>query len=288
MLEFRSLSQAWNPNPRNWHMSFDPSGTEQPVMRRGERTLVDVYGTLFGEVASILKALNGPEHIHAVRAGDGTIQVDMVRLNLKFFINKDGSVESEEHGAIVDHDQDLGCLYGLTNKLALLDPKGPGHRTVLIPYGQVHPRVEGQHVRIVIIPPEESRIKYFSYSLDAHLQELRDSSGMLGALYLAYLHAVTAFVLPDPATNCSGTDKALRILRQARMKSSFPLDAEAFGLLQNIAALTPWREYYPPHLMVMQTTKWNNNLGEAAQHDDLRPVVQGIINHAKYFRLSMG
>lgn len=223
------------------------------------------------------------DNIHAIRTDDGTIEVEVVRLHLRFFINKNGSLESQEHGATVDQNQGLGCLYGLANKLVLLDSSGQGDRTALVPYGQVAMRKNGQHTRISVRPPESATIKYLSYSLDPHLQALRGSSGMLCDLYLAYLHAVTGFVLPDPATNRSGTDEALRILRQARMKSTFPLDLETSELLKDIAALTPHRKHYPAHLKVMQVKKWNSSLGQLAQHDDFGPIIQEIVNHSTRF-----
>lgn len=281
ILEFRPLQQAWRPRQGNWHLTFNLLG--QSLMRRGKRTLVDLHGPLFKQVASVLGTLDAPEHIHVTQLKCGTIEVDMIRLRLRFFINDSGALESQEHNATVDQNQDLGCLYGLKNKLVLTDANCKGRRTVLIPYGQVALEKTPQHMHVAIILPNSARIKYFSYSLDPHLQALLDSSGMLGSLYLAYLHAVTSFVLPDPASNRSGTDVSLRILRQARMKSTTPLDAEEFTLLKQIADLTPRRAYYPPHLKVMQIPSWNAHLGEMAQHDDFWPVIYEIVTHNQRF-----
>lgn len=283
-LEFRLLQQAWRRFLDNWHMTFNPLGTGHALMRCRKRTLVDIHSPLFKQVASVLGTLDAPEHIHITESECGTVEVDIVRLHVRFFINDSGALESQEHNATVDQNQDLGCLYGLENKLVLQGAVGQGCRTVLVlPYRRVALEKTWQHTRVTIEPPTGSRVKYFTYTLDTHLQALLDSSGLLASLYLAYLHAVTGFMLLDPATNRSGTDVAPRLLRQARMKSAFPLNAEEVSLLRSIAGLTPRREYYPCHLKVMQTAKWNDHLSEMAQHDDFGSVVQEIINHNTLF-----
>lgn len=165
------------------------------------------------QVASVLKALDDPKYIHAVQTDTSDIEVNMVRLQLRFLVN-DGVLDSQEHNAIVDRNQNLGCLFGLKNTLVLVDASGHGCRTVLVPYGQVAVRKTSQHTSTTIHLPEKPRIKYFSYILGPYIQALYDSSGILGALYLAYLHAMTGFAFPDPTTNRPGTDEALRILRQ--------------------------------------------------------------------------
>lgn len=283
ILEFRPLMQPWQPSlMRNWNLSFDPGCPEQSVMRRGRRILLDIHGPLFTQMASVLKVLDDPKHIHAIQVKKGITEINMVRLNLRFLVNN-GVLESQEHNAIVDQNQDLGCLFGLQNKLVLADTSGHGCRTVLVPYGRVVVDKTSQHTKTSISLPEQTRIKYFSYTLDPHLQALHDSSGILGALYLAYLHAVTGYVLPDPATGRPGTDEALRILRQARMKTSVPLDSDSTALLEEIASLTARRRYYPCYLKVMQTTRWNICLRETAQHDDFERVVQEIVSYNQQF-----
>ncbi|KAL4928291.1 uncharacterized protein BDV17DRAFT_264651 [Aspergillus undulatus] len=56
----------------------------------------------------------------------------------------------------------------------------------------------------------------------------------MGGLYQAYLHSVTTFVLLSATTGRSGTEEALRILRQARTKAPVPLDHGCLRLLELI------------------------------------------------------
>ncbi|RDW69126.1 uncharacterized protein DSM5745_08886 [Aspergillus mulundensis] len=283
VLEFRPLDQAWQPSGLNWSMSFKQETEGSSATKQGQRTLVDIHNTLFSQIADVLKGLDDPKHIQVTISPNGTVEAKLVRLHLSFFINEEKELECREHNAIVDLNQDIGCFYGLLNKLVLRAKTEQGHRTVLIPHGKVKFGKDTPNTEVSIELPGAPRIKYFHYLLDSSLELLSDSTGMVGALYQAYLHAVTAFVLPDPATKRTGTEEALRILRQARMKSPFPLDSESIRLLELIAALTPWRQYFPPGMEVLQRVSWNGELCALAQHDDFRLLAQEIFDNTTKF-----
>ncbi|GIJ92739.1 hypothetical protein Asppvi_002017 [Aspergillus pseudoviridinutans] len=280
-LEFRTLRQIWEPCSRNWRLSFCLS-TGQGVMTQGHRTLVDIHGQLFQQLAKVLGLLDEPRYMNVV-ADQGTVEIELVRLRLRFFLNADGSLESRELIATVDKDQDIGCFYGLESKVVLRSLSERQSRSVLIPYGHAKLSTRPQHTRVSVRPPHGSRNQYFRYTLDTHLQMLRGPHDMLSTLYQAYLHALTGFVLPDPATRRPGTDEALRILRQEWLRTPFPLDAGCVHLLRRVASLTPERRYYPKHLKSMQTVSWNGELGQMAQADDFRFLVQEIVDHANRF-----
>ncbi|KAL3466547.1 hypothetical protein BJX64DRAFT_284484 [Aspergillus heterothallicus] len=259
-----------------------PSTTTQ-----GHRTLVDVHSEFFARVSTVLSKLDAAKHIIVTKSPEGTVEGRLIRLHLAFFVNCDGALESREHNAIVDSSQDIGCLYGLSNKLVLRSKAGR-RRTVLILYGTVKVGRGISHTQISIESPGVPRIKYYQYSIDSDLGVLLDTSGMAGSLYLAYLHAVTSFVLPDPTTQRSGTEEALRILRQAKMRTSFPLDSECIHLLGLLAGLTPHRKFYPPKVpeqkvISVQKVKWIQSLSSLAQHDDFRVLAQEIFEHASRF-----
>jgi hypothetical protein len=278
-LEFRPLDHAWTPQSTNWRLSLGRTPGRISTMTSGHQKMVDINSQLFKMVAGALGVLDDPHHIHVIRAikdDDETVEIHLVRLRLKFFINQNGVLESQELNAKVDQNQDIGCLYGLKNKLVLLDC-GTSCRSVLIPYGGVQLFKVKRQTVVTVNPPEEPRLRCFHYSFDKHLKVLQGSCDMLEILYLAYMHAVTSYVLPDPATERSGTAEAIRILRQACLRTSFPLNSETVELLKHIAALTPRRRYYPDHVKSMQTVSWNSELGELAQHDDFRALAQEIV-----------
>lgn len=282
-IEFRPLDQVWEPNPKNWRTFYKHQNGEIPRTRQGQRVLIDVHSGLFAQISNVLSRLDHLKHIQITSTQDSRIEAKLVRLHLSFFVNADGALECREHNAIVDQNQDIGCLSNLFSKLVLRGKTGQRHRTVLVPYGTVRISKEALYSQVSIDPLCGSRVKYFHYFFDRSLGMLSDTSGMVGALYQAYLHAVTTYVLPDAATNRSGTEEALRILRQARMKSSFPLDGDCIHLLELIASLTPRRQYHPPGMKVMQRVIWNPQIGELAQHDDFRVITQDIFNHTAKF-----
>jgi hypothetical protein len=291
ILEFRPLEQTWKPNRSNWHLSFRDADDATSIMTQGHRTLIDTRSPIFQGLAEIFRVLDAPGHMHVMQTENDAkrvVEIYLVRLRLKFFITVDGGLKCQEINAIVDRNQDIGCLYGLQNKLVLLDTGGSGCRSVLIPYGSAQLFKTRHQTAVSIELPQEPRLKCFHYSFDRHLQMLRGEHDMLETLYLAYMHAVTSYVLPDPATGRSGTAEAIRILQQAWLKPSFPLDTELVAILKRIAALTPERRYYPGHLKSMQTVTWNSELGQLAQHDDFRALTQEIVEHASRFNIFHG
>ncbi|GKZ98243.1 hypothetical protein AnigIFM59636_002476 [Aspergillus niger] len=284
-LEFRPVAQAWQSDSGNWRLSMSLTGAGPAVMMRSRCIMVDIHSQLFAQLSKVLVALDKPDYMIAYQTPENMVVVELARVRLRFFVNREGLLEAPELQATVDRSQDVGCFYGLKNKLILRDVNEKDRRSVLIPYGDAQLSKKKHHTVIRIEPPEDSRNRYFQYFLDGELQELRGSSDMLGTLYQAYMHALTGFVLEDPATHRSGTAEALRILRQARLRSSLPLERDCIELLGRLAAMTPRRKYYPSHLRCMQTIEWNSDLGELAQHDDFQFLVQEIVDHAQLFSM---
>jgi hypothetical protein len=287
-LEFRPLQQVWKHDPENWCTFYKGNIRDPSTTIQSGRQLVDIHSEFFSLIAGVLRRLDSAEHIVVTKSPGGVIEAKLMRLHLTFFVNTKGELESKEHSSVVDSSQNIGCLYGLSNKLVLRD-KAQQQRIVLIPYGAARITRETSYSRVTLELPNTPRIKYFSYVADTSLGMLSDTSDIVGALYLAYLHAITSFVLLDPATNRTGTEEALRILQQARMQSSFPLDAECTHLLELIAALTPYRKYYLPktkqeqRVLSVQEVKWIQQLGAMAQHDDFRLLAHRIFDHASKF-----
>ncbi|KAF9894293.1 hypothetical protein FE257_007796 [Aspergillus nanangensis] len=282
VLEFRPLEKPWRPNKLNWCLSIDMAHPELATMNQGGRKMLDIRSKLFQQLADVLRAMDAPRHMVATLDESSTIQVEMVRMRLKFFVNADGALETPEVNATVDRDQDIGCLYGLMNKLVLRDTRKDS-RSVLIPYGRVELLKQNNHTLVSICATDEPRIHYFLYSFDQHLRMLRGPLEPSGTIYQVYMHALTSYVLPDPATNKTGTEEALRILHQAWLKTSFPLDKKCIDLLREIATLTPQRLYYPFHLKAMQVVRWNRHLNQLSQHDDFYALVCEIVDDANKF-----
>ncbi len=283
LLEFRPLQTLWDTSARNWRLHFREHSSS--VMRLERRQLFDIRSHISNEILAILGVLEDKTNIHVTLNDTGAIEVELPRPKLHFFINMDGYLESKELAAVVDLNQELGSLYGLKNKLVL---RRQNSRSVLIPFGSVLIEKTVKHTSIRIDTGKASKVQCFHYQVDHHLRKLRGPPGRLSLLYKAYLHAVTASVLPDPFTELSGTEEAISNLREASLYSYSRLDDGEFKVLGWISALTPNREFYPAHLRTMQRVKWNEKLGVLAQHDDFHVHAQAIVTHAAQFDFLYG
>ncbi|KAL1647101.1 hypothetical protein SLS58_002872 [Diplodia intermedia] len=146
-------------------------------------------------------------------------------------------------------------------------------------------RQSGDHSRVTIDPGHAQKLSFMHYQIDTRLSRLRSQQGAVSKLYLAYLHAVTGFALPDPLTGHTGTQEALRILREQSLRTSTSISEDVVPLLDEIASLTPARFFYPKHLRKMQTVQFESSLGQLAQHEDFHTLVEDLIHHASQLNM---
>ncbi|KAK4551033.1 hypothetical protein LTR86_011316, partial [Recurvomyces mirabilis] len=185
-------------------------------------------------------------------------------------------------GYVVDSDQRLGTLIGFRNKLLLKQIAGRG-RKLLIPEADVSYHKTTDHVNVVVLASEIDRFQVLE--IDDTLGRLVENGSLEGMIFLAYLHALTSFVLPDKFTTRSGTEQALEILTSAAAKSFSCLTQRAADLLGQIARLSPTRKYYPPHKHAMQQVAWDDQLSFFSQQDQLCTAVSEIFSHARRMQL---
>ncbi len=77
--------------------------------------------------------------------------------------------------------------------------------------------------------------------MDARLKQLKSGDSRAGWLYLAYLHALTNFSIPDPFTGVTGYERAIQILQAGLCFSSEPLDDESLKTMKMFIELCPVR-----------------------------------------------
>ncbi|OMP85161.1 hypothetical protein BK809_0000260 [Diplodia seriata] len=284
-IEFRPLESPWDHPERTWKLHF--GGKESSCMGIGNKRLVDRDSPLGTTILDILQALESRHRI-VICSVSGGVEVEIPRMRLTFTVNRDGRLESKQLRGVVDPKQRIGCLFGLRNMLVLqnlgLHPNTP-RRSIVIPYGQTSVSRSGGHSRVTIDPGHAQKLSFMHYQLDTRLSRLRSQQGAVSKLYLAYLHAVTGWVLPDPLTGHTGTQEALRILREQSLRTSTSISEDVVPLLDKIAALTPSRFYYPEHLRKMQTVEFESSLGQLAQHEDFHALVEDLIHHASQLNM---
>eukprot|EP00392_Amoebophrya_sp_AT5.2_P015255 g15456.t1 len=136
---------------------------------------------------------------------------------------------------------------------------------VLVPHGEVFRNVRNGSVFVDLDKLQKPPL--FQYEVRRELKDLHPQQSRIASVYLALLHATTARLTADPFTECSGTTRAMEILRSARVRGNITnrldntdLDAlrVEFEAYKTLLQLSPERWADPPHSPLEAT-----NLGYA-------------------------
>ncbi|KDQ56360.1 hypothetical protein JAAARDRAFT_70670 [Jaapia argillacea MUCL 33604] len=284
-IEFRPLQNPWDSATKEWTMIFC---VDHPLILKTATSirLIDIRSPSFAMISACLEPLEYKEYLMPTCNSVGeSLVIDLPRFRLSFSLNTHGNLECQNlPGMVIDPNQSTGTMFGLESQLILRkidinDGLSP-IRSVIIPIGEVRTARNGHHTTITVDTKFQRRVRFHRYHIDTTLGRLVGSVALDCELYKVHLHAVSSHCLPDPLTGTTGTEEALLALRSARCKSFQNLDDDAMEILDKISSLTPRRVYYPIHLQVMQSTKWEENLPSTAQHDGFWIVVETIKQHA--------
>ena len=260
---------------------------KKPAGRRiSSRQLIDIRSRTFGVMSSLLSPVESPNHIMVTYMAAQTLEVSLPRYRLLFFVNTNWELECRSMpDYVIDETQACGTMFGLTNKLILrpntIGSEGPLlPRRVIIPQGDIVFGKNGDFTDVFINIDAERHVRWHEYTIDTTLGCLTSNTSLRSKLYQCYLHALTSHCLPDPLLGQTGTEEALHILQSAFCRSFQRLDVHDAKLLELISELTPYRAYYPPHLLSMALVKWND-LPALSQHHDFFRTVCSIFDHAR-------
>ncbi|KAF3484464.1 uncharacterized protein GIQ15_03788 [Arthroderma uncinatum] len=280
-VEWRLLRNVWKTSSSSWLMKQD--GCHYTLVK-GDLELIDIRSPTAKAVSLVLSPLESANHIHIfTNHKKDYLDVHLPRLKLEFFLEPNSlRLESKQfRGMVVDENQSLGALTGLTNKLIFRGSRDSS-RSVIVPHGDVISERTDQHVSVGIrSDPSLQNVSYHLYQVDLTLGRLLDNGSLKSRLYKFYLHAMASHCLADRLTGRTGTEEALKGLESASTQSFFRLDSDEIDILKLLAKLTPRREYYPKHLKVMQKITWNQNISPLAQHPSFSKLVDSVFNIAK-------
>ena len=292
-IELRPLDNIWKSSAQNWRIQYSSDGLTKMTMKRQSQStslLVDIRSSTFGILSSFLLQLEHAEHMIITCSSDYlSVNVDLPRFRLSFFLNDRRRLESLNWpGMIVDSCQSTGTMFGLRSQLVLCQERQElsQPRRVIIPWGKVHVRRDGDHVDITVDTRLQAKVKYHEYTIDTDLRRLT-SKTLEAKLFKVYLHALSSHCLPDPLTGHTGTQEALHDFRSAGCRSFQALGAAEIEILTQIRSLAPVRAFYPAHLKVMQTVHWSG-LPSSAQHHGFSVIAETIIQYAEHVRLIAG
>lgn len=125
----------------NWIVNL---GTREALRR--ETRLVDPGSSLFHTIASVVAPFENRRSIVVFQPEKASLRVNLPVLELEFNVAPSGLLESYQLRAVIDRDQDAGCLYGLRSKLVIHDIRNPQERAVLATFGEPEVRRRGSHV----------------------------------------------------------------------------------------------------------------------------------------------
>ncbi|KAG7408180.1 hypothetical protein Forpe1208_v012432 [Fusarium oxysporum f. sp. rapae] len=276
IIQLRSLKDPWTSNPDDWCFVRQDGGWK--LCQGGRTFLFAPSSSMARHIAGILSPLEAPLGLHMLYdARKSALEVRVPSLRLDFLLTAGESIfrSRQFRGMYIDSDQSVGTLVGFKSKLVLRNDQDPSTRIVLISEGDIHFRRLSGHVTVNAAYGTADRVQ--AYRIDDLLGRLIADTKLESKLYLAYIHSLTSFCLPDPFLGRTGTEEALRILGSASVRAPCPLSWTAHDRLNLISALAPRRAFYPTYEKVMQKVDWSSNLGFLAQDDRLYAATKEIL-----------
>ncbi|KAJ9413498.1 hypothetical protein QL093DRAFT_2594586 [Fusarium oxysporum] len=276
IIQLRSLKDRWTSNPDDWCFVRQDGGWK--LCQAGRTFLFAPSSSMARRIAGILSPLEAPLGLHMLYdARKSALEVRVPSLRLDFLLTAGESIirSRQFRGMYIDSDQSVGTLVGFKSKLVLCNDQNPSVRIVLIPEGDIQFQRFSGHVTVNAAYGTADRVQ--AYRIDDLLGRLTADTKLESKLYLAYIHALTSFCLPDPFLRRTGTEEALHILGSASVRAPCPLSWTAHDRLNLIAALAPRRAFYPAYEKVMQKVDWSSNLGFLAQDDRLYAATKEIL-----------
>ncbi|KAF7328474.1 hypothetical protein MVEN_02534300 [Mycena venus] len=282
-VEFRPRATWWETSVENWRIEYCSW-----EMHRGTLCMIDIHSLTFKMCWDRVAALEERCYLTITvdRRPERLLKVVLPRYKLSFFVNENNDLESLDLRAmLIDINQSAGTLFGLSRQLVLRakDPNAtqsthPSRRILIVPFGNLVPRVCGHHVKVDVILAG-GEIRYFKYDIDTDLGFLKATT-LTAGFFKILLHACTGHPLIDTLTGRTGTEEALSELTSSRSFSFQSLCDEDIALLKKIASLSPGRHFYPKDLEVMETVAWGV-LWPLAQHYAFHPLVKSILQFAE-------
>ncbi|PPJ51579.1 hypothetical protein CBER1_09871 [Cercospora berteroae] len=289
-VQFRPAHAPWSASGSDIWTLARKQQTQKWVLQHGtengRRRLLSVTSPSATAISIILAPLvEASKMIVVFMPGSQLLDVQLPTVQLGFTLKpREKLLRSKEfRGMAVDEKQSSGVLIGLKNKLVLHATTGTRNRRLLVPEGKV--RYERVHDHMSVTIDRYTVAKVHDLEIDERLGRLVDHGSLQSKLYLAYLHALTSFALPDPLTRKTGTEQALYILRSAAVFSFEQLTKDNVHLLTNIARLTPARCYYPADARFMQSVQWSPKLSFMSQHGEFYKAVEALFSQAQRSRI---
>ncbi|KAI8958454.1 hypothetical protein F5Y11DRAFT_362710 [Daldinia sp. FL1419] len=283
ILEIRPKSKnIWRSHPHNWRLDVTTSiCTRFTPVQRTKETLVDPHSPLFIRVSKTFAWFEHAMHLTVYQPGGAyALTVEMPRMQLKWFVNKNNLLQCAHLQAELDPCQSIDTWYGFDSKLVCRSLKDPLERFVLVPLGMLRARKRGCHVQVCVQLHNSPSAVYLRFIVNKTLGRIESAAEPALVYKKAEIHALTSFIFPDPLTGLTGIESSLAILTSGASQPWSPLTVLPINILGSIASLSPRREYYPSDLKVMKKETWDPQLPMMIQRDEFRILVNQIVSQS--------
>ncbi|KAL7940125.1 hypothetical protein V8C42DRAFT_356457 [Trichoderma barbatum] len=219
-------------------------------------------------LAAVFSPLDQVLNLHMLfNVESNFLKIKVSSLQLEFVLKCGGSViqSRQFRGMKIDANQSMKTLVGFESKLVLRDSKEPEIRMVIIPEGEISfsRNYSTGHVRANVKYGTAHRVQ--SYLIDSQLRRLVDNATVQSKLFLAYIHALNSYCIPDPFFNRTETEEALAILESASIRLIDHLTEDSI-------------KFYPDYLRTMQKVTWIPGLSFLTQDSRFYKIVNRILH----------
>ncbi|KAK8063845.1 hypothetical protein PG996_008497 [Apiospora saccharicola] len=282
VLEIRQAATRWFTRENDWKVDIR---TRRAT--RKQSSLVNPHGSLASEIGRIFQGFEEPCRltIFQPQKQNGRLSVELKHLDLSFFVNQNGLLESRELDLEIDKNQDIQTLHGFASLIVLREVNNHQRRSIITTTGRIEQRRHGMH----LVVTAETSNNYYRFTVDSVLGRLSCAPEPRLMLFRALIHAFTSFALPDRLTGRTGTEEALAILASGQCQPWQPLTPKMLEYINSLAKLGPSRRYYPSDKKELQTVSWEPSLPSATQNDCFFKAVSSIVsrsNHLSHFGLN--
>lgn len=287
-LEMRRKPTIWWSKASNWVLNVhNRTAVRQRTMglvpgaaTTGDGTcLVEPQSDVGRTIMQIFQDFESPGNLTIFQplSDIGRLSVEIKRLEMRFFVNSRGFLQSLQLHSEIDPVQNIGTLHGLQSKLVLRNTTNFRHKSVMIPIGSIFWERHGPHVSVRIL----NEGSYALFIVDPVLGRL--SCAPEPALYYlkALIHALTSFPIPDELTGRTGTEEASLCLTSAQSQPWKPLNVLPERMLSMIVGLSPKRKFYPVNKRMYQNVFWDNSLTATIQHEQLAILAGDILRQSR-------
>lgn len=217
-VELRPVQDPFNQHsPETWILK-KISERYWKMIREGH-AVVGLQSATAKAMAKIFDPLSDHHRVQCFsRPADQTLRIEIPKLHLGFWLQAGtAQLRSKDMPSfVIKSRQELKTLIGFENKLLL--ESSNGDQMLLLPEGEVSCKKYVTHSAVKLTSKDDIR-KVHAVKIDTLLNRLIDDGDLAGKFYLAYIHALTSFCLPDPFTCTTGTEQALEILRSSAARS---------------------------------------------------------------------